>query len=151
MRVKPILAVVVFAVCLILSSCATSTDVENAYDRGFEAGEETGYERGYREGSNDTWDSAYFEGREDAIDDLHEEYSDGQLIYMSDEAIDQLTYILEDENGFEYNAEDYFLIVEDYLLKNGDRLTPDEIEAFENVVEYFYDVERLMRRIYNGE
>lgn len=127
---------------MLLSGCATQSDLDASYEAGYREGEMHGYNDGYENG--------YESGEEDALYNLRKEYPDGELIYISDEVLDDLLYLIEGHNGFEYCPEEYIIEVWDYFDAHKSGMSDDEIEAFQNVITYFYDADWLIRKIVYG-
>lgn len=99
----------------------------------------------YKEGYND----GYEEGRDKTIEDIQEEYDGGCLLFIPDEIYEQLVYFVDENNGFEYVAEEYVITVGEYLNTHRDEMTDEEIEAFLKVIRYCYDADWLTRQIVN--
>jgi len=71
-------------------------------------------------------------------------------IFVSAETAEALRYFVEENNGFEYNFEEYVIILGDYYEANKGSMTDEEQKAFGNVFNYCYDADYLTRQIYFG-
>lgn len=130
--------------CALLSatlvSCGYSgEDVSNARATGFDEG----YDEGYSDGYNEAYEEAY----EDFVYELNYGVEGYSPLYVSDEIIDDLLYIVEEHNGCEYRPEEYVMIVSDFFDATRQYMTSDEREAFENIIDYCYEVEWITRNI----
>ena len=101
-----------------------------------------GYDDGYNEGYEDGYEDCY----QDVASELNE--IDGYSpVYMSDEIIDALFYLVEEKNGNRYRPEESVEIVYDFFDENSGNMTEEQIEAFLNVITYCYDAEWITRSI----
>ena len=71
-------------------------------------------------------------------------------IFVSAETAEALRYFVEECDGFEYNFEEYVIILGDYYEANKGSMTDEEQEAFGNVFNYCYDADYLTRQIFRG-
>lgn len=121
-------------------SCGYQNDELEAAERN--AAYSSGYDDGYNEG--------YEEGYENYYQDISSELNgvDGYSpVYISDEIIDALFYLVEEKNGNRYRPEEYADIVYDYFDENSAYMTEEQIEAFINIITYCYDAEWITRNI----
>lgn len=142
MRKKHFALFLFLSILLLFSGCATQSDLDASYDAGYRDGERHGYEDGY--------ESGYEAGEEDALYNLQDKYPDGKLIYISNETLEDLLFLVKEHNGFDYCPEEYIIEVWDYFDAHKSGMSDDEIEAFENVITYFYDADWLTRQIVYG-
>ena len=145
--------------CCLLVGCGSlmTSDTELAYmdgrgvgyEEGYESGYDSGYEEGYDEGYYGGYENGYDEGHMDAVDEIL--YRDDGYFptLISEDVKDRLLYLVLENNGNRYRAEEYANIVWDFFEENYYYMTEEQVEAFANVLTYCDDAEWVARNIVN--
>ena len=144
MRLSKIWVIVPILTICLLTGCIgySAKKTETTYSDGRAAGYTEGYNDGYYNG----YEKAYEDAREEFIDDLYcvDGYSP---VYMNNEIMDDLIYLVEERGGNSYRPEEYAIIVHDFFSANSHNMTAEQIEAFENILTFCSDAEWVLNNI----
>ena len=144
MKLKKFWLIMTVLACCLLVGCGLYS--EEAVESSYHDGRSSGYDEGYNEGYYHAYEDAYEEAREELIDELYG--IDGYVpVYMSEEIIDSLLYLVEENGGNRYRPEEYAMIVYDFFEANSHYMTAEQIDAFKNVLTFCDEAEWITRNI----